>query len=189
MIVLSAGHHEQRKGACNGDICEWDIATKWVETIKSYIDPFFDSEIIDSGTLREKVVQVNALAPKFAVELHFNSNINASGSECLYYPGSEAGKELSETVLNQLENIDLFQPNRGAKEGWYRMDAPGREDYLGDVEGDETIDYFLRKTKCTSVIIEPQFMYHIDDILNNHVYACRAIADGLIKFYHKYYGF
>lgn len=190
MIVLSAGHHEARKGACNGSVCEWDIATQWVATIKSYINPFFESYIVESGTLPNKISQINHIPDvKLAVELHFNSNVNAQGSECLYYPGSESGKELSDMILKEFEHIDLFQPNRGSKEGWYKMDSPGVVDYAGDVDGDESIDYFLRKSKCTAVIVEPQFIYHMDDIMNNSVEACRAIADGIIKFYNVHYGF
>jgi N-acetylmuramoyl-L-alanine amidase len=177
MIFLSAGHNPKQQGACNGsDYCEHAVATKWVEYIKTLIKPFVNVKIVPTGTLTEKVSYINSYPCKIAIEIHFNSNMpNVRGSECLYHPTSKKGLELAENILEEFEQVSIFQPNRGAKIGYYQMNP------------DNPIDYFLRKTNPVSVIIEPEFISQKESIEDNMESGCRAIADALIKFYHRHY--
>ena len=184
MILISAGHNPSAKGACNGDICEWDIAINWIEIISKHLTiADVPNRIVPTGKLSDKVSFINSKKPDIAIELHFNSNINAAGSETLYYPGSKKGKELASTIQGEFVNNCIFMPDRGIKEGWYKMDRPGIVDYSGDVDGDETIDYFLRKTSCTAVIVEPQFIYNLKNIEQHESLGCLSIATGLMKYW------
>jgi len=188
MILLSAGHNSDKRGACNGDYCEHENATKWVNYIQKLIKPFILTKIVPSGRLVDKVGYINSIQEcDIAVEIHFNSNVNAKGSESLYHPNSKKGKELAENIQDEFENANIFQPNRGVKEGWYKMDHPDVIDYNGDVKGDEVIDYFLRRTRPVAVVIEPDFISQKDRIEEDMELGCRAIADALIKFYHRHY--
>ena len=63
------------------------------------------------------------------------------------------------------------------------MDRPGVIDYAGDVDGDEIIDYFLRKTMCPALIIEPEFVQNYDLILQTKTEGILALAEGLIDAY------
>ena len=175
MILLSAGHNPKAKGACNVDVCEWDIATEWVEEISRQLNiALIPNIIVPTGKLQEKIDFINSKKPTIAMELHFNSNVIAHGSETLYYPGSKKGKELADLIQKEFSMNEIFQPNRGSKEGYYQMNP------------DNPPDYFLKKSSCTAVIVEPDFMYNIDNIYNNKQLGCISITAGLSKFYYKY---
>jgi len=187
MIIISAGHKLISKGACNGDVCEYDLAIEWIDIISSILETaLVPHQVVPTGSLTSKVEFINNHNAIAAMELHFNSNVNAKGSETLYYPKSTKGKELSDMVQTGFENADIFQPNRGSKEAWYKMDQPGVVDYVGDVEGDEKIDYFVRKTNCTAVIVEPDFISNLDNIDQHQFEGCLTIANALTIFYYKY---
>jgi hypothetical protein len=96
----------------------------------------------------------------------------------LCYPGSAKGMELAHAVQKVL--AEDFPPSRGVRAGWYRMDRPGVVDYHGDVEGDETIDYFLKYTNCPAIIIEPDFVHRWDLLEHNRAHACMGMARELI---------
>jgi len=140
---------------------------------------------VPDGGLREKVEFINANDPAFAVEIHFNSAIVGGkhvgeGCETLMYPGSYAGRQLADIL--QRAQYQIFKPSRGVKEGWYRQDRPGIVDYQGDVDGDETIDYFLRKTKCPAVILEPEFIHNIlSQIQPNRRAACMILSSAMLE--------
>lgn len=176
MILLSTGHNPDAKGACNGNICEWDIATEWVEEISRILDiALIPNMIVPTGSLKEKVNFINEKNSFIAMELHFNSNIKAHGSETLYCPGSTKGKELADIIQKQFMMNEIFQPNRGSKEGWYKMDK------------NNPPDYFLRKTNCVSIIVEPDFISNLDNIEKHRRLGCLSIANGLSQYFYKYF--
>lgn len=179
-VFLSAGHYPQRKGASHKGFYEHDEAIVWVKKLECMLSCLCDVEIVPTGTLRQKVKHMNKQKYDLAVEVHFNSLASgrAYGSETLHYPGSKKGKKCAKEIQKRL--AEVFKPDRGIKEGWYRMDRPGVKDYQGDVEGDETIDYFLRKTKGTALILEPEFIQHKGKIQMNRTKGCMAIAKGII---------
>ena len=118
-----------------------------------------------------------------ALEIHFNSAAvpGVKGSETLYAPGSQRGSKIARIV--QCHLAKQYPPNRGIKEGWYRMDRPGVIDYAGDTEGDEIIDYFLRKTKCPALIVEPEFIQNHRKITSTRLDGITQLAEGLIDAY------
>lgn len=185
MILLSAGHNPTSRGTHNGDVYEHDLAVPWVQRVFEILEHQAPVEIVPTGSLREKVEYINSRPATIAVEIHFNANLNAAGSESIYFPTSKKGRDLALMVQEQFGIRNIFQPDRGVKEGWYRMDKPGVVDYAGDVDGDESFLYFVKATKCTSVIIEPEFIYNLDTIKSNMCRGCDAIAQALLEFYRE----
>lgn len=165
MIFISAGHYPSAPGAKWERFIEHDEAVIWADELVAAIDRAMR---VPAGVLKDKVQFINerTMNGDIAVEVHFNaardSNNNpiGRGSETLYYPGSYKGQQLAELCQASLEKF--YPPNRGAKEGWYRMNP------------DNGPDFFLAKTKCPAVIIEPEFVHRADII---HQYRDRAIED------------
>lgn len=187
-LLLSAGHYPERSGASWKNYREHDQAVKWVREIAQYLvlKHRTNAVVIRTGKLPEKVKAVNHWADKhdcLAVELHFNSagSVYVQGAETLFYPGSINGKAAAEKFHTgfMIQSKAHVKKDRGIKEGWYRLDRPGVVDYAGDVDGDETPAYWLRKTKCTALILEPCFMCQIPDIGDDWKEVAHAIADAL----------
>lgn len=183
MIFLSAGHHVGAQGARWNGFTEWMEARQWVHIIHQLI-PSGHSIVVPSGTLPRKVNAINSKATSddIAIEIHFNSAVVngkhvGRGCETLYYPGSVKGQNVAEILQDAM--VPIFPPDRGVKEGWYRMDRPGVVDYDGDVDGDEKIDYFLRETACPAVILEPEFIHHATLLMESRHMACISIAGAL----------
>lgn len=169
MIIIFAGHHPASPGASYNGFAEHDEAVRWIELIDSYLDDVVITGPI--GTLNTKVNYVNKRNPHLTMDLHFNSAIDnsghriGSGSETLYCPGSVKGKGVAMIVQSKLGAV--CAPDRGAKEGWYRADPK-----FGP-------DWFLVRTSCPAIIIEPDFIHRRDEIQTAHGDACIAIAAGL----------
>lgn len=192
MRLISAGHDEVKQGATyenNGSlITEFMLASKWADLITELLG---DKAIrVPNGTLREKVAFINHTCgtlqgEHIAVEIHFNSFkywkdldgdgvvdademiAGGRGSETLYMPKSVRGHMAATKVQDHLGR--LMYPNRGVHPGYYQRNP------------DNPVLYFLRKTKCTALIIEPEFIDNIDDINNNMKVACYAIATELLE--------
>lgn len=184
MILLSAGHYPESPGACSFGWCEHEEALKWINIIAYFIREQNHVDTVPTGKLPSKVKWINEYhleKVKLAVEIHFNSDFqhSQSGFETLYCPGSVKGKEAAQIVNDSL--IGIFKKNRGIKEGWYKMDRPGVEDYPGDIEGDEKPDYFLKETNPVAIILEPEFIHNRTIIETNRDAACKALAGGILK--------
>jgi hypothetical protein len=171
MILISAGHHPDKKGACFGDFCEHDEAKIWVSFIAHHLG--HTGMVVPTGTLKNKVQFINDMAVQndIAVEIHFNAAVNSKGenvgrgSETLYYPTSTRGRQIAEKIQSRLGAI--YTPDRGAKEGWYRMNRA-----FGP-------DYFLQRTKCAAVIVEPDFIHRKEIIQSHRDEACKTLAEVL----------
>lgn len=188
MIFISAGHHRNAQGAKFNDVTEYQISTKWVDRIESILTK--SCIRVPDGVLREKVEFINIGCAAFdgkhiAAEIHFNSakiwkdqNANGviddgemvnigKGSETLYYPASKTG--IAAATIMQRELSKVFEPDRGIKEGWYQMNKS------------KGVDFFLKRTACTSLIIEPEFIDNTE-ILSEHMDAgCHLIANALLE--------
>lgn len=173
MIFVSIGHYPERPGACFDDFCEHGQAAQYAGSIMTELGGDM-AKIVPIGTLKEKVGFINDNAKKddIAVEIHFNSAKNLGGehvgvgSETLYYPKSTKGLLIATEIQKELGEV--FKPNRGAKEGYYQMNKA------------KGIDFFLARTICTSIIIEPEFIHHKDSILERREEACKLIAKVLM---------
>lgn len=182
MIFLSAGHYPDSPGACFFNFCEHMEAFKWVTNISFLIRQKIHVVTVPSGVLSEKIKWINEFIPEqgdLAVEIHFNSNVNAKGCETLYCPGSVKGRVAADIIQKSLES--LFPPGRGVKEAWYKMDRPGHIDYPGDIEGDEKLDAFVKLVRPPAIIVEPDFISQRDRIESNRDSACQLLAEAIIK--------
>jgi len=168
MIAISAGHHNLAKGAYYGDFNEHDEAVVWAQMLVNFLGD--DGLLVPFGFLKNKVSYINNdRSIVLAVEIHFNSAPGhvGRGSETLCYPSSSKGRHAANTVQDALGRI--FQPSRGVKEGYYRMD-PARGP-----------DFFLARTRCTALIIEPEFVHHEIAIKKNREVACQALTGALLE--------
>ena len=180
IIALSVGHHADAQGAVYRGTTEYALALQWIPHIASLIP--YPTHIV-TGTLKQKVKEINDLDEAvMAIELHFNSakedddslqgwRYIGKGSETLYYPKSLTGMSLAMNVQKRLGEI--MQPSRGIKEGWYRMNP------------ENGADFFLARTKCPAIIVEPEFIHRQPQIHDNATAACSAIARGIIEYYTK----
>lgn len=178
-IALSAGHYPDRQGAYYKGISEYLAMSRLVLEL---LFTSSDFRMVPTGTLPEKVKYINSGSFDAAVELHLNAcgGCGAKGCETLYYPGSSTGRAMAEWVQSVLPE-KLGTRDRGAKEGWYRMDRPGVVDYYGDKDGDETPDYFLAKTAMPAIIMEPMFIEEaVDRGMDIYNYA-EDIAAAIIR--------
>ncbi len=173
MLFISAGHYPIAPGAKWERFIEHDEAVLWADALHTAVN---DSIMVPTGPLRDKVSFINhrILPGDIAIEIHFNAARDRHGDpigrgcESLYYPGSDRGELLAWSCQNAL--APLFPPSRGAREGWYRMD-PNRGP-----------DFFLSRTKCTAVIIEPEFVHRYELIQRFRNAAVDALAVALIDF-------
>lgn len=188
MIHVSAGHHIRKQGAEFNGVTEYSLTVKWADRIFELLG-HERALRVPNGFLADKVRFINQHHASLAVEIHFNSaaiwkdknNNNivdegeihrvGRGSETLYYPGSKTGKEAAELMQDNLSRV--LSPNRGAKEGWYRMNKSNGP------------DFFLAKTSCTALIIEPEFIDNLEVIGNNFDEACHVIADTLLQIHNE----
>lgn len=182
MIAISAGHWAQARGARNqSGFYEYPETMRWARTIFDiYREEYGHAVLVPAEDLASKVNFINTAVSlsriQLAVEIHFNSSPGGQGrgSETLYYPGSVAGAKAAKIVQDKLALI--MPPSRGIKEGWYKMDRPGIQDYPGDKDGDETPDYFLSATDCAAIVVEPEFIQNPAAIMGNRQICCEAIA-------------
>lgn len=179
-IAVSAGHDPVRRGACFEGVCEHELTVPWQLTLLHYLAEV-GRKVPSDLPLARKIAYINSFDDNtIAVEIHFNAgNVKAKGCETLYAPGSRRGMRTAETVQKAISSF--CSPNRGIKEGWYRMDRPGHIDYKGDVEGDEIVDAFLRKTKPPAIIVEPFFIYELTKIETLRDPICEVMASALIE--------
>jgi N-acetylmuramoyl-L-alanine amidase len=166
-VAISAGHNPTAPGAVFGTLTEHAAALDWIDTLKHALESFgIDVFVVPTGSLTAKIGAVNAEKCDAAMEVHFNSDPNHAGrgSETLYMPGSALGEHFAHCVQNQLGVVAT--PDRGVKEGWYRME-----------EGGQT-DAFLRMTNCPALIVEPFFIHEPGVIIGKDL-ACAALARGV----------
>lgn len=190
-IHISAGHYPAKPGATYEGLSEHDEAVFWVEEIYTAMADSIGSGVsvckVPTGFLKEKTEFINSHDPELALEVHFNSfklwedynkdgivdddELKAAGDGCetLYYPGSEKGKRFAEFIQEAMAQV--FSPNRGVHEGWFRRD-PKRGP-----------NFFLARTRCPSIIIEPEFIDNREVIQTNRGIACDLIASSLVTAY------
>lgn len=164
-IAISAGHFPEKAGARYGGLVEHDLANTWIDIIFDVFDsifdfdkdePLFDLVPVPTGTLKEKVAFINRHDFDYAIELHFNSaHVVATGCETLHMPGSFRGKEFAFIIQDYMVEA-LKIRDRGVKEGLYWSSR----------ERTNTPLYFLRRTDCPAVIIEPEFLQSYERTIN-----------------------
>jgi len=186
MIFLSAGHYPSKPGASHERFVEHDEAMIWILSLaKELASLGTESLVVPTGILRIKVDFINnrIMNGDIAIEIHFNSfkiweDANRDGiitddelkhagrgCESLYYPGSSRGHEIAEALGLCL--AEFYAPYRGSKEGWYRLNKANGP------------DFFLARTTCPAVILEPEFVHRSEIIISNRDDAIKALAETL----------
>ena len=176
-VFIAAGHYPTAPGAGFEGFYEHEEATRWV-SVMTALDP--DARVlvpVPTGTLKEKTVFINKRCDRqrdVAVEIHFNSFVdtqgNHKGSGCvsLFYPDSKTSAALANACQEVLKVH--FPPDRGIAAGWYR----GNE-----LRGPY---YFLAKTSCAAVILEPEFVHHRELIQSKRQEVAQALAAMLAEY-------
>lgn len=202
MIALSAGHYSKFNDHCDGAhdphpsatcsaarTCEHAESVRWTNRVAYLVRQQMAVLVVPTMSLPQKALFINTAHQRtpiaLAVEIHFNScgGCNARGSETLYCPPAISklpgrGKQAAEIVQAFIGRV--FDPSRGAKEGWYRQDRPGHMDYPGDVEGDEKPDYFLKATHMPAIIVEPEFIHNRERIDKLFELGTSELASGIV---------
>lgn len=179
IIAIGAGHNDKHPGVCveyEGTLIrEYDVAKVLEKRVTNVLETYGYVIYNFSGTLQRKVSQINKIKPVCAIELHFNC-CKAHGGEILHYPSDKSTK-LAYSIAKYLRpHVSKW---RGIKIGYYRCDP------------NKPILYFLRKTICPAVIIEPAFLDSIDVDLplifddNWFNLIAKAIAQGVYKYVGK----
>jgi N-acetylmuramoyl-L-alanine amidase len=153
-IVLIIGHTAESGGATNKEfnVSEYMFNKALVEEIVTFLNEsnFKRKIIVQERTGYIKLPkQINDHKPLFAISLHANAfNEKATGTEMLYYYGSESSKQLA-TILQENICKALGLKDRGIK-------AKNEKDRGG---------YLLKKVDCPIVITEPFFIDNVNDFI------------------------
>ena len=201
MIFVSPGHYPAKPGAVYEGFVEHEEAVIWAQKIAEALH--VRACLVPALILQQKVEFINARAGQhsIALEVHFNDATKwidrnkdgivtedelehvGEGAETLYCPGSAKGIKLATIVQASIDQLFPFrwtdrnkdgkqQPDelegRGIKEGWYRMNKANGPDFI------------LERTRCPTVIVEPEFVQRKDRILKNRDEACAALAAALL---------
>jgi hypothetical protein len=170
MLFLSAGHHPAAPGAAWKGLVEHTEAVRWVSELSRLLP---EAIVVPPGNLTQKIGFINARAASndLAIDLHFNaaSKPTARGSETLYNPGSVHGQKIA-TEVQFVVMAKHFPPNRGIKLGYLQTD-PAKGPLA-----------FLSRTRCTALIIEPEFIYHAESIRAGMVPCCTDLATILRRY-------
>ncbi|MCK5307049.1 MAG: N-acetylmuramoyl-L-alanine amidase [Zetaproteobacteria bacterium] len=170
-VAVSVAHHPASPGACYIDNTEHAESTIWSDLVEKYLRKRgIEVYRAPVGGLITKVNAINKQYCDLAIEIHFNSSASgkASGCETLYCPGSVAGRAAASTIQRMLVTT-MGNKDRGIKEGWYRMEA-------GSV-----VDYFLRKTNCPALILEPEFIQQWGSLTDRRGSGTKVIAEAIAK--------
>lgn len=141
-VAIVIGHHPDAPGAAmkvgGGVVHEYDLWAPFAEVLAKNVN--VDAEVVERPNKlpdEDLALKVNDTGADAAIELHFNasSEKTASGTEMLYYPGSEGGRDLAK-MLHKHTLGALGLPDRGLK----------RKKFA-----------FLEMTTMPAVIAEPAF--------------------------------
>ena len=156
----------ERKGCSVDGFTEHDEAAIWVALIANHLGK--NAMVVPDGTLKQKTTFINSWSNvgDLAIEVHFGDE-SGNGSESRYQPGRETSKNAAQRLQEALSGV--FGSGRGACEGWYRNNRK-----MG-------VEWFLEKTRCEAVIIEPEHIYNQDIIQKRRNRACRVVAETLME--------
>lgn len=151
-VVVCAGHGLNKfgqidVGAVNKDyeLTERSCCVRIVEFIRRMFPHVVNVDLkamVIPYSLEKKVLQVNAINPDLAIDVHLNAfdNPTTRGTEVLYYPGSVKGLRAAEVFQRYL--VDA-------------MRSPPSWDRKAKARGDL---YFLKRTICPAILTEAEFI-------------------------------
>jgi len=174
MIILSPGHHAEKRGASNGTYTEYPYTLAWAVKIQALIkrSGLSACKVVYPGRGREKVKEINEIVRNetrecLAVEIHFNAG-GGHGCETLYCPGSKTGQMVATKYhLNLMPRLAGIR-DRGIKPGYHRMNP------------NNPPNYFLRATHCPAILLETLFITELALYSDQDDLICSQIASSLI---------
>jgi N-acetylmuramoyl-L-alanine amidase len=150
-IALIIGHSHKAQGAVNPDsgLTEFRFNEKLAENVRAKLAYMGqDAVLVYRESYKDLPEKVNALSPDLIVSFHCNAfNTEATGTETLFFTGSENGSILAKEIQKRIVNL-LELPDRGIK-----PKQPG-----------DRGAYLLQKTKAPAVILEPFFIDNLQDL-------------------------
>jgi len=178
-IAIDCGHNPP------GDLGSTSSEYKLAEFVEAHrIVSYVYRELYEKGfqivnfaeRLKTKVQIVNKSKPDIAIEVHLNScsDVKQRGALCMYYP-SQKSRDLARFILKEIGNVSAVGiigsaliKKRGVYVGNFRLDPS------------YPILYFLRKTKCPAVVVEPLFLSNTEDCkLLKRGQIHKIIAEGI----------
>lgn len=173
-VMLSVGHYSKKRGAQNKllSLSEWQLCSIFVKELASaLISNNVRCGILENHRLRQKVNIINNSKPEIAIEFHMNAfDTVVYGHTCMYWNNSFFGEKLA-TMLNDGIITNTRRPLISVK------------------KSTEKGSYFLRRTRCISVIVELCFIDNDEDLfrtVNNFYELRRGIIIGLQFFFSRY---
>lgn len=168
-IFVNAGHGGQDPGAVSKNgLAERDACRRICShLVKMLIQGDFDVEFFQQETSYNEIAKVeNSSNSDIFVSVHCNSfsKPSANGAEVLYYPTSNKGKELAQSVQNGI--VELFSlSDRGIK---------ARSDL-----------HVLKSTRAVAILVECAFISNPkEEILlrDNPELFAEAIFNGIMEY-------
>lgn len=171
-IMINGGHGGTDSGAISGNRKEKDYTLRLTNALTVLAKGNGYNVLNNRTTDTNRNINTDAKTANnnkvdLVVELHLNSNsgVAASGTEVLYYPTSNEGKELASKMSSNIASV-LGLKNRGAK---------GRSD-LG----------ILKQTNMVAVLVEVCFINNDSDMnaLENNINGvCNAIMQSINQYF------
>ena len=170
---LDYGHGGNDPGAIGIDgVKEKDIVLEIGKRVKYHLERH-QQTVIESRpndetvSLTERSNKANTNKVDLGISIHCNafSNSSVQGVEIFYFQKSTRGKQLANSILNEITKAKLYTKNRGLKTDNLHM---------------------TRETKMPSVLIELGFITNVTDknlIINNKENFAIAITKGILSYY------
>lgn len=170
-VALIVGHCSSAPGATNqtNGVSEYLFNKNVVEVLVTLVSKFSECKIITRDkSEKDEVEKVNAYSPDVAFSFHANGFAGeASGSEVLYCLGSAKGAIFAPVMLDHIYKA-LGLRKRGIK----------------GIKESERGWYFLSKTVCPALILEPFFITSDGDFqiaVKNMTQLIEEYAKGIQK--------
>lgn len=154
MIAFLPGHHSGALGAVVGSHSEHAEACILATMLATRLDA-----AIITGTLREKIAQIESLTPSLAVELHYGNCKFTSNSGHVIV--SDNGRD---EAARYCSSIIATVPNAKREPGLYRN---------GDV------DFFIQRSPVPSLMITIDDFANLPSIIERRASLCSAITTAI----------
>lgn len=173
-VFIGVGHGGSDSGATFAGLVEKDINLIMALACKAELERHgvtvkLSRSKDENDTVAQEVKECNAFKPDIAIDCHNNAGAG-DGFEIFYWPGSEDGLKLAQLIEKEVKSMG--QNSRGVKSGKNL--------------------YFIKNTKCPSVLAEGFFLDNMTDrLLADTIDEQRAFgiayAKGILKFFNIAY--
>lgn len=181
VVVLDPGHGGKDKGSSDNGLAESELNLKVAKYCKATLESRGGITVYMTRTddtfvsLEDRAKFAKGKGATIFVSLHMNSATVASAQGVeVYYPNEnynnrvhEEGKDLAESVLNELKALGLV--DRGVKKGYYEPDAPnGKTELYPDGSRADALSVIrdCKKIGVPAILVEHAFISNVEDAKN-----------------------